>query len=168
MPRQFRSRGKAMTKQWTGGVSDNIAITTTQILLARRSPAGGGDATILRNRGSFLVIAEPDAATDTDIVALGLIVVSTEAAGVGGASLPGPLNNPGADWLWHKFIGLDAIVATAGAVNALSLIERVEMDSKGMRKVTVQEELVLVGEVNSGDFSVVAINGGFRTLWGYG
>ena len=79
---------------------------------------------------------------------------------------PGPINDPEADWLWHTFLGFDADPLTAASASALGVIERIEIDSKAMRKIQTDHVVVLIGESNTGDFAAVNVTGGLRLLFG--
>ncbi len=161
-------RGNRMAKTWTGGSSGNpTVVTSTQILvasvfLAENSP----NQTVLRSRGSYFITATPDAAADTDVVGLGLIVVHTNAASVGGTSLPGPLTDIGADWLWHSLVQLDAISSSSASSNSLGTNVRDVIDSKAMRRFLADHAVVLVAQLATGDFSEVTILAGLRILTG--
>ena len=166
MARQRFAR-KITIKNWEGGTIALSSIGTTQSILSSLSNVGGTPITCLRTRGAVLCIAEPNAATDTEILALGLIVVKAQAAAIGGTSLPGPIANPDAEWAWHQFIAFDAVTATAGDPQAITLNMRVEIDTKAMRKLGTNEEFVLMAEVAGGAMASVNVLGGIRFLVGH-
>jgi len=144
-------------------------MTTTQSVIASITLAEASllDATVLRTRGELIVVAIPDAATDSDVLGLGLIVVSAAALSVGGTSVPGPIADVSNDgWLWHRFVGLDAAGDTAVDASSNASVVRVEIDAKAMRRMPQDWALVLMGELTSGDFAQVTVTGGVRTLLG--
>ena len=153
------SRG---TKEWTGVAFVKTTLTQTQSIIL--SFTHDVTETILRNRGEVLIVGVPNAAADDDVVGLGIIVVNDAAAAVGGLSVPGPIADPNAQWLWHQFILLQAALATSVIDNARNLIERVTIDSKAMRKADRNETMILVGELSTGEFGAVSVNGGLRSL----
>ena len=167
-----RGRGTRMRKTWFGSLSggDGTAITITAvqaaILNVTHLEADIHDVTILRSRGGLFVTATPNAASDADVVGLGLIVVHTNALTVGGASLPGPINDIGADWLWHQFVPLDAISATSADGQSVGLNVRVEVDSKAMRRLQTDHAVVLMAELATGQMTTITVNGGIRFLLG--
>ena len=172
MPRARSSRGARLSKRWVGtvagdGIIDNVAITAAGVALASGSNFAQGDATHLRSRGELIVVATPDAAGDSDVAGLGIIRAQADAIAAGGTSLPGPLRDIGADWLWHAFVPLDAVGATAqsGASNTLNM--RVTIDSKAMRRMGSNEGLVLVGEISTSEMAEVVVSGGWRFLIGF-
>ena len=166
MARQFARREWKLVA-WSGNFFDEAALTGTQsVISSMLAPTGVGAArqTLLRTRGSLVVLGTPDAAGDSEIVGLGVIVVQQAAAAVGGASVPGPLNDPDANWLWHQFVGLNAMGATGETPTSVSAIVRVEIDSKAMRKVAIDQELIMIGELATGEFASVIVTGGWRVL----
>jgi len=170
MARNFRPTGRStrLKKTWTGFHTTSVVnMTTTQVsILEANIGEGAPNQTLLRTRGNILIAAEPDAATDFTIVAFGLIVVQSAAANVGGVSVPGPINDIGADWLWHTFVPLDAVTLTAGDPNARSVVHRVEIDAKAMRRVAADESVLLIGEANVAGMASIGVLAGMRTLFG--
>jgi len=161
-----RAAGRPMVKHWTSLVVLNQAITTTQAIFATAALEHGEDATLLRSRGEFIFVATPNAGADFDVIGIGLIVVQSAAVTVGGAAVPGPINDGDADWLWHQFVPLDAGGASAADPNAIGLFARVTVDSKAMRKVRTDQTIILVAELSTGNFTDVAFSGGVRLLEG--
>jgi len=158
------ARGRAGprgTKAWDGFTFNETALALTQVVLG--FTAAGEPVTFLRNRGNILVKGTPDAATDDDIVGFGIITVSDNARAVGGSSVPGPIADPDAPWIWHQYVPLQA--GSAGLLgDDIGSIVRVDIDSKAMRRMTPNENLILVGELSTGLFSTVTVNGGLRSL----
>ncbi len=165
-----RDRGrftKISYKHWHGVTWVEAAVTATQTALASFQKAeGDGPETLLRSRGNVLVTAIPDAGADNGVVGLGIVVANNPAITVGGVSLPGPLTDQGADWLWHFMVPLSAQGATAEAVNNIGTVMRVEIDSKAMRRVKDDQGLVLMAETTTALFPTVTVIGGWRFLMG--
>ena len=88
-------------------------------------------------------------------------MVSDEAAAVGGSSVPGPIANPSADWLFHLFVPLQAETASTPQGRATAYFE---IDSKAMRRVKSDETVVFVHEISTGAFASVLASGGVRVL----
>ena len=163
-------RGARLRKTWQAITPfPNVTVGITQVILGSLSLALGSvvEATVLRCRGALLCHAVPDAAGDAGVLGLGIMVVRTSAALVGGVSVPGPIDDDGSDsWLWHQYVPFDAINAT-GAVNLLgSLVARVEIDAKAMRKLPEDSTVALIGQMSAGLFSTVEVGGGMRILVG--
>ncbi len=165
--RHRRGSGSRMPKTWSSFTNaGQVAISTTQSVVSIQTPATVHTRTLLRSRGEILLVGTPDAATDSDVVGLGLIIVNENAGGVGGVSVPGPINDPEGAWLWHQFVPLDAVGQTAATADSAGAIVRVPVDSKAMRKIGVDEAICLVAELSSGDFASVTLTHGIRLLFG--
>ncbi len=170
MARKHRGGSRSnMRYSWSTSTFDQVAASTTQAVFGIVSLDEGilHEATLMRTRGAFLVTAIADAVADSDVLALGLAVIPLTSALVGGASVPGPISDGGAGyWLWHEFIGLDAVSLSAGDPNARSVIYRGVIDAKAMRKMPPDSALVFVAQLLTGDFVSVSLTGGFRALLG--
>ena len=141
-------------------------LTTTQALLGVFSFAGAR-TTIRRCRGNLLVTGIVDAALDSEIVGLGLIKVHDAAANAGGVSLPGPINDGNADWIWHQHVPLFSNAVTGASDVALGMFMRVPLDSKAMRTMNEDNVLALMGELTTGAMASVRVLGGLRVLVGH-
>ena len=110
--------------------------------------------TIMRARGQISV--RPTVFTgDLDIVgAIGMGVVSAEAAAAGVASIPEPFND--ADWggwfVWRSFSYRIELGGTPA--NAAFLPWFFEVDSKAMRKAKTNDVVVIVAESQQGAFNI--------------
>ena len=160
------------TKSWIGvhTAAVPVVLTATQgAILSIGIAEGSIRETLLRSRGSLVVSAFPNNATDEGMVALGLIVVHSNAVTAGGAALPGPLNDQGADWLWHNYVPVTNPIGATTISNAWGGFhtQRVELDSRAMRRVPADHEVVLMGEVDSSFWSSVEVVGGMRLLFGH-
>jgi len=103
--------------------------------------------TIVRIRGSAYCHMDAGAALDSMVVALGLILVKTEAFSIGGVtSMPGPLTDLEQSWIWHHLFVLGPAVVAADDGADISRNDRVSIDSKAMRKTQVGETLAFVWE----------------------
>ena len=163
-----QSRATRLTKTWFRLTVDDVPITTTQGSLGAVQVSEGVQMqTVMRTRGNLLVTAIPDAAADSDVLALGICVVREEAAAAGGTVLPGPIADQGADfWLWHRYIGLGDGVSTSGDASSIGNNVRVDIDSKAMRKVQAGSRIILMGEMLNGEFGSVVVHGGLGMLLG--
>ena len=162
------ARGRRLQKSWIGiSSSSPVALSTTQGLIVSVTLGEGTKSSVLlRSRGNLLISAVPDAASDADMAAFGLIVVQQRAEIAGAGSLPGPFEDDGADWLWHQYVPLDANPDTAAASNSIGTNVRVEVDSKAMRRIPTDHAVVLMGELGFGNFASVSVMGAVRFLFG--
>ena len=159
MARQFRAR--KMSMNWSGIDTGEQSISSTQAVDATFT--SGVAATIMRCRGSILVRGTPDALTDDSMAAFGLIVVSSDAAGVGGASVPGPASDLDAPWLWHAWVPLLA-GAAALTPDGIGDFHRLEIDAKAMRRTKSSEVLAFVSQLGVNSYAAVAYVAGIRVL----
>ena len=163
-----RNQGKTITaKGWLGVTNSGVPVTSVQAaIISIANIEGQVRETILRSRGEVLLQATPDAATDSDVYGFGLIVVHSNAVTIGTTALPGPIADIGADWLWHRFVPMDAVTLTAADPNARAVVSRFELDSKAMRKIAPDHTLVLMAE-SGGVFASAAVSVGLRVLLGH-
>jgi len=120
------------------------------------------ETTIVRIRGNAMLSFVHDALNESVNVALGLIVVSAQAAAAGATSVPGPITDAGNDgWFWHQS-------ASFMAMSATDLVEndqfRFEIDSKAMRKVNDDQRVLMVSELTVMLGVSVKTAGNFRVL----
>jgi len=157
-----RVRRQRRRMEWSATLSDDA------INVAGNSKGGGvfnqqaiienlGSPTLVRCHGRItIVVGASGTANDDVLVGAGIAVVSAEAAAAGVASLPGPLSAITFPFLWHatkgmRFLkGLD--VSNLGeqwATNGVCIWD-VIVDSKAMRKLSGNEELVFMVETDNG------------------
>ena len=161
LQRGFRSRAPQRSRRKTAW-GDGPSSTATPITSTGVQGWGTGVslantmlATIVRMRGLFsFYITGGNAAVSGFTGAVGIGVTSLDAftAGV----LPDPAGDaewPG--WLWHRFFNARLVTPTiADGVNAVSVLDRIVIDSKAMRKIGESE--VVFGNVEITDESGVA------------
>ena len=102
--------------------------------------------TLVRTRGIFeAVLKTATSAGDGYFGAIGIGRVSTPAFVAGIVSMPTPLTDLAWDgWLYHSFFSLHAGVA---GDSAASSTQRIEIDSKAMRKLGTDETFYAAMEV---------------------
>ena len=106
-------------------------------------------ATILRIRGSFFVQFDSTAQVGDNIsVAVGIGIVSTDAAALGATALPDPASELEYPWLWWGSMNLASEVAAAPTAWGPGA-QFMEVDTKAMRRVKPQQSLALIVEVFS-------------------
>ena len=157
------SRGRRADYQWSGNTGFQTTISGTQ-LLGSGAVAINTPGTIVRVRGHCAAALDVGAADNAMIIGAGLIVVDDDAVAAGAASIPSPIDDLDADWLWHGFFALNSISGTQGDANGGQHSQR-EIDSKAMRRVKQNSNIVMMidGDVlagsPTGDFFY-----GFRAL----
>jgi len=152
--RQFRGSARsARLTQWIGpALQEFVAVASGGATLVSLAPFEE-PSTVIRSRGMFTVKATSYAADLRIVGAMGIAIVSSEAAAAGVSSLPEPYTD--ADWggwfVWRSFShAFELQDATASFLASWSM----EIDSKAMRKITPNETLVVVAESFSGGIQV--------------
>ncbi len=153
--RQFRGRGGRTIdfKQWAAAPG-SILSSAAEGTFVVGSLAFLVPATILRWRGYVSAMFDETAQPgDQAAIAWGIGVFSTDAVAVGATALPDPGSEPEFPWVWYGEMFLQSREAT-GAGNPTSsawgpLAQRIEIDSKGMRKVKPGESVAIVWEVDN-------------------
>ncbi len=140
-----RSNTPRQRKSWTGaGVNQNAFTASGTVKM------GGVDfdepGTVLRCLGQIVVSAVPTLVEDDQAVMFfGLAVVSTDASDAGSGSMPDPGVEFDFPWLWWKSSGILVTAATADVGSQVSG-ERINFDSRAMRKVKPRESLVIIAQ----------------------
>ncbi len=125
----------------TTGASISQPVVTEALLETVPNP------TLVRIRGSLLIIMTASAATPGACLAvIGIKVVS--GAALAGASISLPFTDIGSDWVWWQAIPMNLTGGSVAAPNSdgRSIVHRVDIDSKAMRKIKGNEVLVLVSQ----------------------
>ena len=101
--------------------------------------------TIVRTRGElYLRLLSSSTAQGGFQWAAGLCIVSSKAAAIGATAIPGPLTEiEWEGWFWHS----QGAIKTGGpvpvdSITSVDLVQRVEIDSKAMRKIDSEETIV--------------------------
>ena len=102
--------------------------------------------TLIRLRGHGFFHLDAGAAADSMIVAIGLIIVPTEARTAGVGSVPTPLSDMEAPWIWHEIFTLGPAVSATDDGGDLSRNVQFAIDGKAMRKFRTDEELTFIAE----------------------
>ena len=154
---------------WEGG---NVSLATPSgtnvvgTLVAEANLENIPHSTLVRIRGEVLMHVDTISGVGRGIVTMG-IKLSTAAA-VAGATVEGPNTEIGSDWIWWQTMGIAAVGGTvaAPALDGNTIFKRIEIDSKAMRKVGLNQVLVFAVQHTAlvGTQSVVT-NGAVRVLF---
>ena len=146
-----RGRGRSGRRtdyEWSGVDATNtgVDLAVGVTALGAGSVVSAVPATLMRTRG--LVAAQLDTAAidERALIAFGMMIVQEEAFDAGSASVPGP-REYSADWFWHGFMWLSSLAESA--VQPQALWQRLEIDSKAMRRLKPNDAIILVAEVAS-------------------
>ena len=168
--RRFAPMRQKRSTVWEGG-SFNISVVTSGSsfisLVSEAILEQIVNPTIVRIRGEVLVTLLSSAAVPSStFVFLGIKLASQAAFGASAVEVPG--TDIGSDWIWWKTVAL--VLLTGGTVaspngDGRNSNVRFEIDSKAMRKVRSNEQLVLVAQnIASESTTTVGIDGGVRVL----
>ena len=139
-----RSSGKTEFEWGVGtafGDSIGSAGTVAALTLVNQT------STLVRVRGNLLTAMDVGAANDKAVVAYGLMIGTDAQVTAGVSAFPSPLVVGQGDFLWHQLVPLRSETGTQS--DALSThVARTVIDSKAMRKVRTNDQLVLVVDVN--------------------
>jgi len=158
-----RSRGRRTDYNWTGFITVGLTIAESNTNTLGGSLTFNDAATIYRLRGQLLIRFDGTSAGDTNIAGVGIIVVQESAVAAGAASVPNPLTDPEADFLWHQYAPF--IQPVTDDVGGVSSSMRIEVDSKAMRRVKDTQTLQLVASMSAAT-GATTLTGGIRILTG--
>ncbi len=158
-----RRSGRRTDYNWVSaaGVNVNVDVGLGTAVLGAGSVAFNGAGTVARVRGQVLINLDATAVNEQVVIALGLIKVDNDALAVGVTAIPKPHIDGDAEWLWHGYLLVTS--GSEAAVNNNGLIARLEIDSKAMRRVKTNDNMVLVAEVAA----ELDQGGNFDLLYGY-
>ncbi len=161
------SHGSRRKTQWLGlateagvnGIPNIIAIAAgaAGILSFNTAVAAGvgvvdEEFTITRLIGNFTVKSTVDTANAVAGYALGCYVARGEAVAAGVASLPSPVSDPDAEWLYYN-VGRVSRGNTASIDNGLASVY-MPFDVRGQRIVRAGSTVVWIGEAVGGGIDI--------------
>ena len=139
-------RSVRRSTQWLGSaVETGPSTLAAASVVLDQTFAFGEPATIIRTRGQLYIRSDQGAATEEPFGAMGIAVVTNEAAAAGVASVPTPMTEKASDswFVWQPFLADVFFSDATGTRNAFRIFE---FDSKAMRKVHDGNTGVLVLE----------------------
>ncbi len=142
-----QSRGRRTDLQW-----DSILIKAEMRSLSSVNTFGDSSTfvtfnqpgTLMRTRGAGTVVMDPGAAGDEMVVGLGLIIVQSDAVVAGAGSVPSPIEDAEAPWIWLRHVPLASGDASAQNGADVNQADRFEIDSKAMRKIKPGQTMTFV------------------------
>ena len=153
---------------WLGGVvsQTSIAAASTATLITSLNAAALAlrPFTIVRTRGSLLILSDQLVATEDQEVGWGMSVVSDQAAAIGVTAVPTPVTDSDSDlfFAYEMLLGSFSFLTSAG-FQQLALGDAMRIDSKAMRKVSDSEDMISVAETSATSEGTLLISF-FRTL----
>ncbi len=153
---------------WEGAVVSTVlttGVSTASSIVSEAIMEGHPNPTIVRIRGELLIHVGAVGTTPSEsITTLGLKLVTASAFAAGIASIETPGTEIGGDWIWWDVRATRSII-TGIADGDEGPVSRIPIDSKAMRKVTVNKLLVLVAQNTAlTSTQTVTIAGAIRVL----
>ncbi len=141
--------------------SDNtLAASGTQVLINSLNATALAlrPFTVVRTRGTWLVTSDQNAATESYFGNLGYAVVSQQAEAIGIGAIPTPATERGSD-LFFVLETWPGFLRFGSAIGSHSEMPR-EYDSRAMRKVNDDQDIVVVIEAGIGGSGIDVQNVG--------
>ena len=148
---RVRGVGSKRHGQWAGSTPQTAftALAASSVVLTQIFTPFDGGETVVRTRGLFGWQTDTINATEDQMGAVGIGIVSEQAASLGVTAVPHPDFDAGwGGWLWHSYFASSFKQATAASFIGDSF-NRIVIDSKAMRKVGDNERLVFVCQNSS-------------------
>ena len=164
MSNGFRSRRQIRVprrlKSWDFGPGTNVAqaqfTAITGVILTDALSVIQDGATLLRLRGQLIYMLDTTSALTGGFTgAFGIGIATQAAVAAGAASVPLPVDEQDFDgWIFWRPFSMKSVTATiADGSNAVSVSERVDVDTKAMRKLregdSIYAALQITSEVGS-------------------
>ena len=134
----------------TGGVGGTLLASLDAAALAIRP------FTVIRTHLELYFSSDQEIASEQQAGALGMAVVSDQASGIGVTAVPTPVIDQGSD-LWFVYQVLFNAFQFSSAVGTQKEGTRYTVDSKAMRKVNADQDIVLC-------MGLSAIGSGFNLM----
>ncbi len=134
---RFRSRGPSRTSwaRLSPATLTTVAAASKSLVSSFVLSNPGIGETVRRTIGQVLIVSDQAAATEAQLGALGMVVVSDIALAAGAASIPGPVTEKDDDG-WFLWVPLTNRFRFLTAAGFDSVDGRVfHFDSRGMRKI---------------------------------
>ena len=136
--------GRPRSVAWSLGPRGTVSASSSSVVGFPTTAVSNFDnQTIVRLRGSLLLQLKAIDGVGTGMQwAFGICIVTENAAGVGVTAVPAPLDDIAWDgWFVHRQGSLFSAAATI-QFDSLGVSERLELDSKAMRKVHQTDTII--------------------------
>ena len=142
-------RGRRRPNRSWAGVASTAVVNipaASKVLLGSFSPTTSGDVTALRTVGYVSIASDNSGATEFQIGAFGMIVVSDTALALGITAIPGPITDIADDgWFTYLPFGFEELVLTQAGVRP-NRMRHMPLDSRGKRIVEDGRAVAIVAE----------------------
>jgi len=157
-------RPPARTKIWIGtGVAQSTLTGDALTLVASLGAVSLAlrPFTVLRTHLHIWFHSDQSATSETPHGAFGQIVAKEQAVAVGATAMPSPSGidgNPDADWYLWQALFADFLIKDATGFES-SAGQQYEVDSKAMRKVGSNEDLVTMVDLQNSEGAILIFQG---------
>ena len=146
--RRFNNRGPRRSTDWSSSAplaTFTFLAASTAALLQTGTPPVGGE-TVIRTRGLVSIQLDTVIASEPNIGAFGIAIVTAQAESVGITAIPHPVTDAAwGGWFVHRFFS-NQLKFLSGVGLEPQWATHYEIDSKAMRKIDEDERLVVVVE----------------------
>jgi len=146
-----RGSGSKRHGSWSSSTAQTafVALGGSSILLSQVFVPFDAGETVIRTRGLFGWMSDQSTADEEQMGAIGIGVVTEQAATLGASAVPAPDTDAGWDgWLWHSYFASKFEFITGAGFDQQGM-SRITIDSKAMRKVGDNERIVVVVQNSS-------------------
>ena len=157
-------RGAPRSMQWFGsGITSTVLASSATLLGSLNAAAlAARSFTIVRTRLAVTFGSDQLAASEGSNGVFSMQVVSEAASAAGIASVPTPLTETDADYFVYKPVQFDMLVSTAvGFEEHRGDGSYHQIDSKAMRKVGSDDDVVLVLQQRVATGAIISVEGRF-------
>jgi len=136
-----RSTGRRTDYTWVGTFADLGSLAGTALV----SPIAiiNQAATVMRVRGRLALNLITSTTVGVLRMAAGIIIADDDAVAAGTSSIPNPVTDLDAEWLWNGALYISTMSTTLSENAGANVIDRIEVDTKSMRRVKQNEQVVL-------------------------
>jgi len=160
MARKHFARSAKRLSVWVGFQPSFVTMTATGGVLVGSLNAVAlalRPFTIVRSRLELFMTSDQSANLETQIACFGCAVVSDQSVAAGVGSLPTPFSDIASDlWFVHKLLFGEESPVSGGPLGPTHST----IDSKAMRKVNNDQDMIIVAEFATGSAGVILGMGG--------
>ncbi len=142
-----QTRGRRSDYEWLGvcGTVTALDLAVNAVQIGTTGFVSEVSQTLIRVRGRVFGQLDIAGVDERVMVAVGLIVVSSEAFAAGAGSVPSPGSDSEAPWLWHDHLSMSSGAEAAVVTDAY--FDRIQIDNKAMRRLKPNENIAFMAEV---------------------
>jgi len=164
--RGFRPRISGATRRQTAWLGFSPALSTlttaggTIVYSLNAAALAARPFTVVRTHMELYIISDQAAASEDQIGAFGWCVVSDQALAIGVTAVPTPITDLGSDLFFVHKIAMSSLLKDSTAGFAAVAGTPYTVDSKAMRKVNDDQDIVGVAEVAVAGNGIILFSAG--------